>query len=172
VNSGSRWVGLVLVTTIAATSPVAGQLPDWVAVDSAARTVTLSLEAQPGGPDGIATLNGHHHGDLQLVVPLGWTMKWTWINRDSAATHSLVVVAEREKLPSAGDRPALENALSRAVATGLRAGQRDVTTFVAEQAGWYWMICGVPGHAIRGEWLKLKVDREAGTVTVIVSRET
>ena len=172
MNSGFRTLGWAIMATLAAGSPAAGQLPDWVAVDSAGETVSLSLEAQPGGPDGIAPLNGHHHGDLQLVVPLGWTIKWTWINRDSAAAHSLVVMAEREKLPNEGGQPALENAMSRAVTTGLKPGQRDVTTFTAEQAGWYWMLCGVPGHAIRGEWIGLKIDRAAGTVTVNVRRET
>lgn len=143
-------------------------LPSWLSVDSAGRAVSLSLEAMPGGPDGIATLNGHHHGDMQLVLPLNWTVKWTWVNHDSAASHSLVVMAEREKLPNEGGRPALENAMSRAVTTGLKVGQRDLTTFVADQAGWYWMLCGVPEHAIRGEWIGLKVDREAGGVTVNV----
>jgi hypothetical protein len=172
VNSGFRWVGWLIAATCTGLSSAGAQLPEWVAVDSAGKTVSLSLEAQPGGPEGIATLNRHHHGDLQLVVPLGWTIKWTWINRDSAAVHSLVVMAEREKLPNEGGRPALENAMSRAVTTGLKPGQRDVTTFTADQAGWYWMLCGVPGHAIRGEWIGLKVAREAGMVSVNVRRET
>ncbi len=68
-----------------------------------------------GGPSGIGTLNGHHHGDIQLVVPLNWTVHWTWINQDSSQSHSLVVMTEREKMPLEGGRPALENALSRAV---------------------------------------------------------
>jgi hypothetical protein len=142
-------------------------LPEWVAVDSAARTVTLRLEALPGGPDGIATLNGHHHGDVQLAVPLGWTVKWTWANRDSAQSHSLVVMVEREKLPAEGGQPSLENAMSRAVKTGLKPGQTDVTTFQADQAGWYWMLCGVPSHAIRGEWIGFKVDRTASVPALV-----
>lgn len=136
-------------------------LPAWVVADSAGRTVRLALDALPGGPEGIATLNGRHHGAVQLVVPQHWTVQWTWVNRDSAQSHSLVVMAEREKLPMEGGRPALENAVSRAVTTGLKPGQRDLTTFVAEDAGWYWLLCGVPGHAIRGEWIGFKVDRDA-----------
>jgi len=148
--------------------PSADSLPSWVAVDSAARIVVLTLAAEPGGPDGIAPLNGHHHGDLQLVVPLGWTVKWTWTNRDSTERHSLVVMAEREKMPTEGGRPALENALTRAVTAGLKPGQKDVTAFVADQAGWYWLLCGVAGHAIRGEWISLKIDRKAQGVEVVV----
>jgi hypothetical protein len=150
-------------------APLPAQQPEWLSVDPAARMVGLTLEAQPGGPEGIATLNGLHHGAVQLVVPLGWTVKWAWTNRDSSQAHSLVVMAEREKLPTEGGRPALENALSRAVLTGLKAGQRDLATFVAEPAGWYWMLCGVPGHAIRGEWIGLKVDREAAGVAVVAN---
>ncbi len=143
---------------------LAGQapsLPSWVQADSAARSVTLALMARGDGPDGIATLNGSHHGDRQLVVPLGWTVRWTWVNGDSTAPHSLVVMVEREKLPAQGGAPAFENALTRAVLQGLKLGERDRTTFAAEQAGWYWMLCGVPGHALRGEWIGLRVDREA-----------
>jgi uncharacterized cupredoxin-like copper-binding protein len=161
-------VGAVALLGALAVRPAAAQappLPAWVAVDSAARTVTLTLEAGPGSTGG-TTLNGYHGGAVQVVVPLDWTVKWVWVNRDSSANHSLVVMAEREKLPTEGGRPALENAMSRAVITGLKPGQRDLTTFVAEQAGWYWMLCGVPGHAIAGEWIGLKVDREATGVEV------
>jgi hypothetical protein len=136
-------------------------LPSWIAVDSVARTVALQIEAT-----GDSTLNGLHHGSAQLVVPLGWTVNWEWVNRDSTARHSLVVMAEREKIPAEGGRPAIDNAMSRAVTSGLLPGQHDLTTFVADPAGWYWMLCGVPGHAIRGEWIGLKVDRETTGVSV------
>jgi len=161
MNSCLRSLALMMALAVTGISPARAQLPAWVTVDSAGHSANFSFEAMPGGPEGIATLNGHHHGDIQLVVPLNWTVKWTWVNHDSTASHSLVVMAEREKLPLEGGRPALENALSRAVTTGLKPGQRDLTAFPADQAGWYWMLCGVPGHALRGEWIGLKVDREA-----------
>lgn len=168
MHSGLHWLALITALAVTGSSAARAQLPAWVSVDSAGHSVSLSFEAMPGGPEGIATLNGHHHGDIQLVIPLDWTVKWTWVNHDSTASHSLVVMAEREKLPLEGGRPALENALSRAVTTGLKPGQRDLTTFLADQAGWYWMLCGVPGHALRGEWIGLKVDREATGVVVNV----
>jgi Sulfocyanin (SoxE). len=43
--------------------------------------------------------------------------------------------------------------MTRMVTAGLPAGQGDRTTFTAEEAGWYWLLCGVPGHAIAGEYL-------------------
>ncbi len=164
-------LSLMVIARFIVTLPsgAADPLPTWVSADSAAKTVTLELEMLPVGPGSAATatLNHYHHGNVQLVVPLGWTVKWTWVNRDSTQNHSLVVMAEREKLPMEGGRPALENAMSRAVTTGLKPGQRDLTSFTADQAGWYWMLCGVPGHAVRGEWIGLKVDGEVAMPMVV-----
>jgi hypothetical protein len=28
------------------------------------------------------------------------------------------------------------------------------------------MLCGVPSHALKGEWLELRVDPDAGTASV------
>jgi hypothetical protein len=140
----------------------ASQVPQaWLVADTGARTVTLSLDvtAPPGAPS--ALIAGHRAGELEIVVPLNWTVTWHWQSGDSAATHSLVVMAEREKLPAQGGQPALDNAMTRMVTTGLKAGQTDVTTFTADQAGWYWLLCGVPGHALKGEWLGLRVDPDA-----------
>jgi uncharacterized cupredoxin-like copper-binding protein len=53
--------------------------------------------------------------------------------------------------------------MTRMVTAGLSPAQTDRTTFEADQAGWFWMLCGVPGHAIAGEWIGLKVDAGAGT---------
>jgi hypothetical protein len=164
---------LVALAVVAAggsaqTAPApASAAPAWLVADTAGRTVTIALQVTPpaagGGP---ALLNGHHNGALQIVVPLGWTVQWDWRNADSASAHSLVVMAEREKLPLEGGRAAFTNALTRNVTGGLAAGQGDRTTFTAEEAGWYWLVCGVPGHAIAGEYLGLRVDPEAKTASV------
>jgi hypothetical protein len=151
--------------------PTSAPLPAWVAMDSAARTVTLELDvtAPSGAPS--ALIAGHRAGDVQIVVPLNWTVTWHWQSSDTTAPHSLVLMAEREKLPAEGGRPAIENALTRMVTTGLKAGQRDVAIFVADQAGWYWLLCGVPGHALAGEWVGLRVDPDARGPTVREERE-
>ena len=139
--------------------------PAWLVADPGAKTVTIALQVTRG-PDGGALINGHRKGELQIVVPLNWTVQWDWRNADSTAPHSLVVMVEREKLPTEGGRAAFTNAMSRSVAAGLPAGQGDRTTFTAEEAGWYWLLCGVPSHAIGGEYLGLRVDPEASTATV------
>jgi hypothetical protein len=150
-------------------SIVAG-LPEWLRVDSAGRTVMLTLEvtAPPGSAS--ALINGYRAGEAQVIVPLGWTVKWDWRSADSTTPHSLVVMVEREKIPLEGGRPAFSNAMTRMVTAGLRPGENDQATFVADEAGWYWLLCGVPGHAAKGEWISLKVDREAKYPSLVLKK--
>ena len=144
--------------------------PSWLTVDSAARTVTLTLEvtAPPGAAS--ALLNGYRTGEARIIVPLGWTVRWNWRNADSVSPHSLVVMVQREKVPLEGGRAAFSNAMTRMVAPGLPPRATDQTTFVADEAGWYWLLCGVPNHGLKGEWLELRVDPEAKTARVQVKK--
>jgi hypothetical protein len=159
-------LALLAAAPLAAQSPGVAEPAPWVAADPAARTATIALEvtAPAGSPS--ALLNGYREGGVQIVVPLRWTVTWDWRSADSAGKHSLVVMAEREKLPTEGGQPAFTNAMSRSVTAGLAAGQADRTTFEAEESGWYWLLCGVPGHALAGEWIGLRVDPEATTAGV------
>jgi hypothetical protein len=151
---------LALVPAAAGAQEAPAPAP-WVTLDSAARTVRLTLEAtHPAGAPS-AAINGYREGGVQVVVPAGWAIAWEWRSADSAAPHSLVVMAEREKLPTEGGRPAFTNAMTRMVTAGLAAGQTDRTTFEPDQPGWYWLLCGVPGHALAGEWIGLRVDPDA-----------
>lgn len=136
----------------------------WLVVDSAARTASLELEVTRSEPS--ALIAGHREGGVQVVVPVGWTVRWTWRSADSTAPHSLVLMAEREKMPTEGGRAVFANAETRMLLKGLPAGQPDSTAFVADQAGWYWLLCGVPGHALAGEWIEFKVDPDAATAGV------
>lgn len=140
-------------------------VPAWMVVDSAARTVTIAFVVTPAPDGGAALINGYRSGEIQIIAPLGWTVQWDWRSADSTKPHSLVVMAEREKLPTEGGRPAFTNAMTRMVTAGLPAGQVDRTTFTAEEAGWYWLLCGVPGHALAGEYIGLRVDPEAKTAS-------
>lgn len=134
-------------------------------VDSAGRTAALNLEttSKPGAAS--ALISGSRNGEIRVVVPVGWTVRWNWRNSDSIP-HSLLVMVQREKIPLEGGRPSLSNAMSRSITEGLAPGQTDQTTFVAEDAGWYWLMCGVPGHALAGEWIELRIDPEAKTARV------
>ena len=161
---------VVLLQLALLPAPLAAQsasLRPWVRPDSAARSVTLDLAAVHTAGAAGPTLNGISYGAVQIVVPLGWTVLIEWRNADSTAAHSFVVQQEREKIPERAGAPAFPNAYSRSPAAGIAPGGADRTRFVVDQAGWYWILCGVPGHAIRGEYLSLKVDRDASGVSLI-----
>jgi hypothetical protein len=149
----------------APTAPAAprSKLPpsDWLVVDGAGRTATLSLQVTNPPRSPSALLNGYRAGEARVIVPRGWTLEWNWQNSDSTSPHSLVVMTQREKIPLEGGRPAFMNAMTRMLTGGLPVGQTDQTTFEADEAGWFWILCGVPEHAIKGEWLELQVDPEA-----------
>ena len=146
--------------------------PDWVKSDSAARHVTLSLETAVRPGSTMASINGYRNGQARVVVPLGWTVTWNWRNADSSAAHSLVVMVQREKIPLEGGRPAFSNAMTRMVTQGLDSGQTDQSTFQAEEAGWYWLLCGVPSHALNGEWIEFRVDPDAKQPDLVVKGPT
>jgi hypothetical protein len=153
----------------ASDSPPAAPSSDsisWLVADSAAKTAELSIEVTRPPDAASALLNGHRRGEARIIIPLGWTVRWNWRNADSSSRHSLVVMGEREKVPLEGGRPAFSNAMTRMVTEGLPPGETDQTTFEAEEAGWYWFLCGVPSHALEGEWLELRVDPEATSAGV------
>jgi Sulfocyanin (SoxE) domain len=138
----------------------------WLQADSATKTVALSLEVSRPADAASALLNGFRSGEIEIVVPFGWTVTWNFQNQDSTAPHSLVLMTARERVPLEGGRSAFSNARTRMVTEGLPAGQTDRSSFEVDEAGWYWLICGVPGHAIAGEWIELQVSREAKTAAV------
>jgi hypothetical protein len=142
--------------------------PTWLAVDTASRTAILAFEVTAPSGSASARINGFREGGVQVVVPLGWTVRWNWVSHDSAARHSLVVGQEREKLPERAQDPGFPNAMTRNALTGLAAGQRDATTFAADQTGWFWLYCGVPDHALRGEWISLRVTGQAKEPQIVV----
>jgi hypothetical protein len=140
---------------------------DWLSIDSANKIATVTLEITAPPNAGSALIDGYRNGEARIVVPVGWTVKWDWHNADTAS-HSLVLMVQREKLPLEGGRPAFGNAMTRMVTEGLPSGQTDQSTFVADEVGWYWLMCGVAGHALAGEWIELRVDLDAGLPRVKV----
>ena len=159
------------VSPARADSSVAADSVLWLQVDSAGSTASLDLlvTRKPGAP--LALINGYRSGEARIIIPVGWTVKWKWQSTDSTAPHSLVVMVQREKIPLEGGRASFSNAMTRMVTEGLRPGQTDQSTFEAEEAGWYWMMCGVPGHALEGEWLELRVDPEVKTARVEIKKK-
>jgi sulfocyanin len=133
--------------------------------DAAAKTVRFpnvsGLTASAGGWN----FNGFANGNATLVVPLGTTVEMEYYNAD-AHPHSVGIVAGRpDAIPSAPGDPVFANAISAKYQSGMPSGARDVVKFTADKPGTFLMVCGVPGHAPSGMWIKVEVSRTAKSPT-------
>lgn len=173
-NRGSYVVrlGAVALLALSAGSRAAGQLPrhqetpPWLSTSAAGDTVRMAFQITAASDAPSALINGYREGAIEIGVPLNAMVQWVWHSVDSTAPHSLIVMEEREKLPTEAGRPAFRNALTRRLRAGLPMGQEDRTTFTVDRQGWYWFLCGVQGHALRGEWIGLRVAPDAETASV------
>jgi Sulfocyanin (SoxE) domain len=143
----------------AAPAPAAAPQGDkWVTYDAASNTVTFKLEAGP------FSFNGFTNGGATLTVPPKSTVVMNFVQNDGTP-HSAEVASGEGPLPNAGGDPAIPRAYTNKVVEGLPQFAKDVIRFPAPESGSYRIICGVPGHALSGMWLWLKIDPAAKVPT-------
>lgn len=130
----------------------------YVTYDAATKTVTFRLVAGP------FQFNGYGNGGATLTVPPGSHNVWNFEQADGTP-HSAEVASGAGPVPNTGGDPAIPRAYTNKVVEGLPQGATDVIKFTAPDTGSYRIICGVPGHALSGMWLWLKVDPAAKTPT-------
>ena len=157
-----------------AAAPAAASKPAMPQVDPAnvnaslqydAATKTLKLPNVSGLTTAAGGWNfdGYANGNATLVIPVGTTVEMEYYNAD-AHPHSVGIVAGRPSaIPSAPGDPAFPNAVSAKYQAGMASGQLDLVRFTADKPGTYLMVCGVPGHAVSGMWIKVEVSRTAKT---------
>ena len=74
----------------------------------------------------------------------------------------MFLICESNPLPTAPDVPAIPGAAGTRVASGITARDApEELRFTAREAGRYLLVCGVPGHAVSGRWIRLNVDAAA-----------
>jgi sulfocyanin len=156
-----------LVLAAAAASARADETftPSWMHPDAAAKSVRIELVAGWNANNGALNYNGYYKGDMTIVVPLGWTVDVDFRNHDGMLPHSLVATRPfaPDKIPmQAGvGQLAIGKAYSVDPESGIMADHHDEVRFAARDAGQFWLICGVTGHALQGMWVKLGVDAQA-----------
>jgi sulfocyanin len=129
----------------------------WLVTDVPTRTVQLQLIAGLTGLNGALNFNGFGDGGLTFTVPAGWHVVIHFINHDGMLAHSAIVIADSSVPTMGATTPAFSQAVTLKVQEGLTATERDDMKFVADKAGSYLIICGVPGHAAAGMWIRFKV---------------
>ena len=130
----------------------------YVKYDPATKTVTFRLVAGP------FQFNGYGNGGATLTVPPGSANVLNFEQGDGTP-HSAEVASGSGAVPNSGGDPAIPRAYTNKVVEGLPQGASDVIRFTAPDTGSYRIICGVPGHALSGMWVWLKVDPAAKTPT-------
>jgi hypothetical protein len=144
--------------TNSASSPaVAEAAPDkWLSYDPATNTVTFELIAGP------FTFNGYRNGEGTLVVPSKANMVINFVNKDGTP-HSAIVISGDGPIPNSATDPAIPRAYTNKVLEGMPQEATDVMGFPVPESGSYRIICGVPGHALSGMWIWMRVDPAAKT---------
>ncbi|MXW17273.1 MAG: hypothetical protein F4X60_14405 [Gemmatimonadetes bacterium] len=137
---------------------------DWISVDDAARTVTITLVAGETDANNRWNFNGYAHGEPTVVVPVGYTVTINFENRDPVHHHSVGVLAKAASYPLVFDEatPVFDgaitsNATSMTEATAPGGGTGSFT-FVASEAGEYALVCAVPANAVTGMWIGFEVS--------------
>lgn len=133
----------------------------WLVTDVPTKTVQFQLIAGFSGLNGALNFNGFGDGGLTLTVPAGWHVVIHFINHDGMLAHSGIVVADSSVPTMGATSPAFSQAVTLKVQEGLTATERDDMKFVADKTGSFLIICGVPGHAAAGMWIRFKVEAGA-----------
>ncbi len=171
--------GSDLATTGAPAAPPS-KTPTWVTTKG--NVVDLTLVADWNNANAGFNFDGGAYGRMTVTVPLGSKVVATFKN-DSTTPHDVLVIPNMRALPSHSVTPAFAGARSsfsgfRPGAGGSSSGRPPAGnrpprtsgpttfTFVANKAGTYMLICGVPGHALAGMWDKFVVSATVKTASV------
>jgi sulfocyanin len=130
--------------------------------DSTTNTVTYPIVAGLTSANNAWNFNGYANGNMTIVVPVGARVVIPFSNLDGNVPHSMGLIAgSTSNLVAAPDQPLIFGASTRRYETGIRSVERDVVRFTASDAGEYLMVCGVPGHAAGGMWIRFHVSSRA-----------
>ena len=124
------------------------------------RAAYLDLVAAHDSARGRPTFNGAAEGGATVTIPLGWRVVIHFANADTVP-HSAIVVDEPDLIPDDAPAAAFGQAFVRRVEDGLPPGARDDIAFTANREGRFLIFCGVPGHGVQGQWIRLLVTSQA-----------
>lgn len=165
-----RLIAIVVAIAMIVPALVKGQQqpvdPHWLSVNATAKTLRFQLIAGLTGLNGALNFNGYTDGGLTLTIPTGWTVEMDFVNNDGMLPHSAIVVAATLPIPATPSGAAMSRAVTVRLSEGLPPLGKDTMRFTAAPAGDYFIVCGVPGHATAGMWIRLRVSDFAKAPTM------
>lgn len=141
---------------------------DFLSYSPDGRLVRLRLVAGYSDTNNALNFNGATKGAHTVTVPVGWRVESVVENR-ADLPHSAVVLTSTPTLPAVPGTPAFSGARTADAAAG--AGEMTSTplVFVADRAGSYQVVCGVPYHGRTGMWIGLVVSDTVTAPTYTLS---
>lgn len=154
-----------LLSTAVATMATAAN-PPWVHVNTSKKQVTFDISEGTNGQAGQYNFDGYAHGHMTMKVPTGWhvTMK---VTNDGSTGHSLEIIKAPKAPPVHELKPAFKHAETKDIHQGMPPGSSSTFSFTASKPGKYWIMCGVPGHALLGMWDHFVVSSHAKRPSVV-----
>lgn len=150
---------LLLLATRLPAQTTAAAADSQLTVDTVTKTATFQLVAGQTKLNSGLNFNGSTDGKLVLTVPQNWNVIIQFTNKDPNLPHSAEVVDTTKPIPAGPvDPPAFPRAMTTKLMIGLESGQTDTFQFVANKAGSFMILCGVPGHGLAGMWIRLRVS--------------
>jgi len=145
-----------------AAGKAAGQtkVNEFLSYDTATKRATLAVTASLGNHNGGMNFNGGYAGNHTVTIPVGWTVRMDFVNKD-AIPHSAIVVPGTLPLPVIPEDPAIPGAYTKDLTSGIFTDGTDTSTFRATKAGDYFITCGVPGHGPSGMYIRFDVSSTA-----------
>ena len=133
--------------------PARPDLAQFLRVDAAHRSVSLTLVAGDGDANNGFNFDGYGRGELIVSVPVGW--RTTVYCRIAGSLRNSCAVVQGAlsatlAFPGAGTPDPV---------TGLGAGRSATFSFTPDRAGSFRLVSLVPGHAAARMWDVLEVTR-------------
>jgi uncharacterized cupredoxin-like copper-binding protein len=123
----------------------------------ATKTATIVIDAGMGTAGGGLNFNGEVKAAKSFTVPAGWNVVMQFKNMGSLPHSAIVVKGSTPPASVMESSAAFPGAYTKMVMQGLATGAAQNVKFKASTTGTYLIVCGVPGHALGGQYLGLKV---------------
>ena len=139
-------------------------LAHWLSSDVARKAATITVVPAYNRSYQGFNLNGYAKGEVDVIVPVGWSVTVRCLNTGLDGRHSCAIV----RGPNA-THPALARASSPDPVHGLAHGQSASFSFFTKEPAVYRIASLVPGQQQSGMWDVLEITR-SGLPRVILLR--
>lgn len=137
----------------------------YVTSTAASKTATIVVDASQGNVGGGLNFNGVQKAAKSFTIPAGWNVVMRFKNLGPIGHSAVVVKGSTPPVSVTEKSAAFPGATTTMVMQGLGQNMTDTVKFKASTAGDYLIVCGVPGHALGGQYLGLKVVAGAKAAT-------